>query len=99
MLKTRLAVSPPTAFGSAQSCIGLIPAPRMPPTQRLGSTTSTLHPSCFAATAARIPAGVPPYTQTSTFFAGSPARVTATPSRVKIRRAREKARGRFMRNI
>ena len=59
-VNTLVFVKPPTARGSGQSCIGLMPAPRMPPTQRLGSTSTTVQPSCFAATAATIPAGVAP---------------------------------------
>ena len=53
-------VRPPTARGSGQSCLVLIPAPRMPPTQRDGSMRMTLAPSCFAAMAALIPEGVAP---------------------------------------
>ena len=58
--KTLVFVRPPTARGSGQSCFGLMPAPKMPPTQRLGSTSTTVQPSCFAATAATMPAGVAP---------------------------------------
>jgi hypothetical protein len=41
-----------------QSCIGLRPAPSIPPTQRPGSTITTDRPVRLAATAAVIPPGV-----------------------------------------
>ena len=53
-------VMPPVAAGFGQSSSGLMPAPRMPPTQRDGSTITTVRPARFTADAAMIPEGVAP---------------------------------------
>ena len=82
-------MEPLTASSRPQStCIS--PPPVIPPSQRLGSTTTTLAPSCAAAQAAITPLAFPTYTQTSkaslASAAGKRAAHTPAPSAAVWRR-------------